>query len=122
MNRGYGVTQFYTVDYSKDGKVIGGTQDNGTQYINFSNNVSDKNAIEVAGGDGDLSNSYIDPDIIFSESQNGSVRRSVDGGASNGTLENFLGLDLAGLAETADAENNNGLFATFINPMYLWKM
>ena len=40
MNRGYGVTQFYTVDYSKDGKVIGGSQDNGTQYINFSNNVS----------------------------------------------------------------------------------
>ena len=52
MNRGYGVTQFYTVDYSKDGKVIGGTQDNGTQYINFSNNISDQNALEVAGGDG----------------------------------------------------------------------
>ncbi len=122
MNRGYGVTQFYTVDYSKDGKVIGGTQDNGTQYINFSNNVSDKNAIEVAGGDGGFTQiSYIDPDIIFSESQNGSVRRSADGGASNGTLENFLGLDLAGLAETADDENNNGLFATFINPMHLWE-
>ena len=122
MNRGYGVTQFYTVDYSKDGKVIGGTQDNGTQYVNFSNNVSDQNAVEVSGGDGGYTQiSYIDPDIIISESQNGSVKRSGDGGVSNGTLENFLGLDLAGLAQTAEDEGNDGLFATFINPMNLWE-
>ena len=122
MNRGYSVTQFYTVDYSKDGKVIGGTQDNGTQYINFSNNISNQNAIEIAGGDGGHTQiSYIDPDIIFSESQNGSARRSADGGITNGTLENFLGDTIAGLAQTADDEGANGLFATFINPMYLWE-
>ena len=122
MNRGYGVTQFYTVDYSKDGKVIGGTQDNGTQYINFSSNTSEKNAVEVAGGDGGYTQiSYIDPDIVFSESQNGSARRSENGGASSGTLENFLGSELDGLYQTADDEGSNGLFATFINPMYLWE-
>ena len=122
QNRGYGVTQFYTVDYSKDGKVIGGTQDNGTQYINFFNNVSEKNAVEIAGGDGGYTQiSYINPDIIFSESQNGSARRSADGGLTNGTIENFLGDTLAGLAETADDEGNNGLFASFINPMHLWE-
>jgi hypothetical protein len=122
QNRGYGVTQFYTVDYSKDGKVIGGTQDNGTQYINFFNNISEKNAVKVAGGDGGYTQiSYINPDIIFSESQNGSARRSADGGLTNGTIENFLGDTLAGLAETADDEGNNGLFATFINPMHLWE-
>jgi len=122
QNRGYGVTQFYTVDYSKDGKVIGGTQDNGTQYINFFNNISEKNAVKVAGGDGGYTQiSYINPDIIFSESQNGSARRSADGGLTNGTIENFLGDTLAGLAETADDEGNNGLFASFINPMHLWE-
>ena len=122
MNRGYGVTQFYTVDYSKDGKVIGGTQDNGTQYINFSNNLSTMNAKEIAGGDGGFTQiSYINPDIIFSESQNGSARRSADGGNTNGTLENFLGDTIAGLAQTASDEGANGLFATFINPMLLWE-
>jgi hypothetical protein len=122
QNRGYGVTQFYTVDYSKDGKVIGGTQDNGTQYINFFNNISEKNAVKVAGGDGGYTQiSYINPDIIFSESQNGSARRSADGGLTNGTIENFLGDTLAGLAETADDEGNNRLFASFINPMHLWE-
>ena len=122
MNRGYGVTQFYTVDYSKDGKVIGGTQDNGTQYINFSNNLSSMNAKEIAGGDGGFTQiSYINPEIIFSESQNGSARRSADGGNTNGTLENFLGDTIAGLAQTASDEGANGLFATFINPMFLWE-
>ena len=121
-NRGYGVTQFYTVDYSKDGKVIGGTQDNGTQYISFFNNISVKNAIEIAGGDGGYTQiSYINPDVIFSESQNGTARRSADAGLTNGTIENFLGDTLAGLEETADDEGNNGLFATFINPMHLWE-
>ena len=122
MNRGYGVTQFYTVDYSKSGKVIGGTQDNGTQYISFASENNEKNAFEVSGGDGGYTQiSYIDPDIIFCESQNGSARRSADGGVTVGSLENFLGDTLAGLAQTADDEGQNGLFATFINPMHLWE-
>ena len=87
MNRGYGVTQFYTVDYSKDGKVIGGTQDNGTQYISFASKIMKKMHLEVAGGDGGYTQiSYIDPDIIFSESQNGSARRSAHGGVTVGSL------------------------------------
>ena len=122
LNRGYGVTQFYTVDYSKDGKVIGGTQDNGTQFVNFSNPASNKAAVEVSGGDGGHTQiSYINPEILFVQSQNGSARRSADGGNSIGSIENFLGDTMAGLAETASTEGNDGLFATFINPMHLWE-
>jgi photosystem II stability/assembly factor-like uncharacterized protein len=121
VNRGYGVTQFYTVDYSKDGKVIGGTQDNGTQFVDFTNPASNLASFEVSGGDGGYTQvSFINPDILFCESQNGSARRSADGGETVGTLENFLGDTLAGLFETAQSEGA-ALFATFINPMNLWE-
>jgi len=36
-NRGYNVTQFYAMGYSKYGDVIGGAQDNGTQYKDLNN-------------------------------------------------------------------------------------
>jgi len=121
LNRGYGVTQFYTVDFSKDGKAIGGTQDNGTQYINFSNPASQRSSVEISGGDGGYAQiSFINPEIIFCESQNGSAKRSADGGLTVGTLENFLGDTLSGLQESAAADYD-GYFATFINPMHLWE-
>lgn len=122
FNRGYGVTQFYTVGFSKEGFIIGGTQDNGTQLINFENQFSSKNAVEVRGGDGGFALiSYFDSDIMFAESQNGSASRSADGGESFGSFENLVGDTIAGLAETAEASGNDGLFATFINPMELWE-
>lgn len=122
FNRGYGVTQFYTVGFSKEGFIIGGTQDNGTQLINFESQLSSRNAIEVRGGDGGFALiSHFDSDIMFAESQNGSASRSANGGESFGSLENLVGDDIAGLAQTAEDSNNNGLFATFINPMELWE-
>jgi hypothetical protein len=58
---------------------------------------------------------------MFAESQNGSAGRSANGGESFGSLENLLGDDIAGLAQTATDSDNDGLFATFINPMELWE-
>ena len=122
LNRGYGVTQFYTVGFSKDGFVIGGTQDNGTQLINYENQSFPKSAVEVRGGDGGYALiSHINPNIMFAESQYGSAGRSADGGVSFGSLENLVGDTLAGLAQTAEDSGDDGLFATFINPMELWE-
>ena len=122
LNRGYSVTQFYTIDYTKDGKAIGGTQDNGTQYIDFSNPVSIKAAFKATGGDGGHTQiSYIDPDAVFAQSQNGDARRSEDGGENFGFIDGFLGNDMAGQRQSAVDEGDEGLFATFINPMYLWE-
>ena len=122
LNRGYSVTQFYTVDYTKDGKAIGGTQDNGTQYIDFSNPVSIKAAMKATGGDGGHTQiSYIKPDAVFAQSQYGDARRSEDGGANFGFIDGFLGNDLAGQRESAVDAGSESLFATFINPMYLWE-
>jgi hypothetical protein len=122
INRGYSVTQFYTVGFSKEGYIIGGTQDNGTQLINFESQFSAQAAVEVRGGDGGFALiSHFDSDIMFAESQNGSASRSANGGESFGSLENLVGDTIAGLAQTASDSNNDGLFATFINPMELWE-
>jgi hypothetical protein len=122
INRGFSITQFYTVGYSKEGQIIGGTQDNGTQLINFESQFSAQNAEEVRGGDGGFALiSYINSDIMFAESQNGSASRSANAGESFGSLENLVGDTIAGLAQTAEDSGDNGLFATFINPMELWE-
>lgn len=40
MNRNFNVTQFYSVAAAATGEVIGGTQDNGTNYIDFLGNTT----------------------------------------------------------------------------------
>lgn len=53
INRNYGTTQFYGIAASADGRVIGGTQDNGTWLIDPSlPGESSTNGIFVRGGDG----------------------------------------------------------------------
>ena len=58
---------------------------------------------------------------MFAESQNGSASRSANAGESFGSLENLVGDTIAGQAQTASDSGNDGLFATFINPMELWE-
>jgi hypothetical protein len=79
MNRGYNVTQFYALGYSKHGEVIGGTQDNGTQLVNWKPELSEagidsgatpRAGWKVNGGDGGFAEiSRINTDVMFVESQ-----------------------------------------------------
>lgn len=91
MNRGYNVTQFYAMGYSKYGEAAGGTQDNGTQLVGWKAEYSNSDIVqgatpqagfEIAGGDGGYTLfSRINPDVIFSEYVNaGDIRRSNDKG------------------------------------------
>lgn len=50
-NIGFNVTQFYGIAASADGDIIGGTQDNGTLYINKIG-TEKKRAYPIYGGDG----------------------------------------------------------------------
>jgi hypothetical protein len=47
-NQGFNATQFYAVAADYMGNVVGGTQDNGTQYINKKGNTK-KAAVEIEG-------------------------------------------------------------------------
>lgn len=123
LNRGYGVTQFYAIGFSKEGYVVGGTQDNGTHVIDLSNPASDLSSVEIKGGDGGYAEiSYFDSNIIFAESQNGSAGRSADGGSSMSSAEGFFGDTLGNLYVKAFEDfDNPDLFAGFINPFLLWE-
>jgi hypothetical protein len=81
-NRGYNVTQFYGVAFDKFGAVLGGAQDNGTLYNDYSLSTYQEFR-EISGGDGvQCEISFFNPSVMFVTSQNGVVRRSVDKGGS----------------------------------------
>ncbi|MBK5284358.1 MAG: T9SS type A sorting domain-containing protein [Bacteroidia bacterium] len=68
-NTNYNVTQFYSVAIAPNGMVMGGTQDNGTQFITgrsiASPNDDPQYAIKVSGGDGGFTAiSYIYPPSV----------------------------------------------------------
>ncbi|MBI2259228.1 MAG: T9SS type A sorting domain-containing protein [Flavobacteriia bacterium] len=81
-NRGYNVTQFYGIAMDKDGRVMGGAQDNGTLYNPHVFN-SWQNFIEVSGGDGfECEISFFNPRVLFSTLYFGALSRSADFGFS----------------------------------------
>ncbi len=82
MNRNYNTVQFYAIGFAKTGEVIGGSQDNGTSYINYLGNTA-QTAQEIKGGDGGYGEiSHIYPAAFFAESQYGSMQRSSNKGTS----------------------------------------
>lgn len=81
-NRGYNCTQFYSVAFNKYGHTMGGAQDNGTQYKDFTG-VTSLEYREVRGGDGfDCDLSHINSDVMFATIYNGDFARSDDEGTS----------------------------------------
>lgn len=75
LNSGYNVTQFYDIGVGPSGKVMGGTQDNGTIIVGykFNRNVS---GIDVRGGDGfDTELSALVPTVGFASLYYGNVSK-----------------------------------------------
>jgi len=82
VNKNYNTKQVYGMGAGRYGEAIAGSQDNGTMYVDYGR--SSLNAgIDVSGGDGGYAEvSHFDPDILFSTSQFGSLRRSLSRGES----------------------------------------
>lgn len=75
-NRGYAVTQNYSVAADYYGSVLGGAQDNGTNYVDYING-STTYASNVYGGDGVYAEiSHFDPNIFFGGYVGGNDYRS----------------------------------------------
>lgn len=86
-NRGYNVTQFYGIAMDKYGAVMGGAQDNGTLYNDFSN-ASYKEFTELGGGDGfECEISFFNPSVLFGSIYNNGISRSGDKGQSYFSFE-----------------------------------
>jgi hypothetical protein len=90
-NRGFTTFQLYNVAANYLGHITGGSQDNGTQLINYTGNSFNgelsKTAIEIYGGDGfDVEFSRYNPKTIFVSTYYGSVARTANGGQSSSTF------------------------------------
>ena len=83
INKGYNITQFYSMAIGGNGSVIAGAQDNGTQYKDNSNPFS-KEFSEVSGGDGfECEISYLNSNALITTVYNGSISRTKDKGVTN---------------------------------------
>lgn len=108
-NKNYNVTQFFSVAFSGLGEILGGTQDNGTLYIDFKGNSS-QSAVEVNGGDGaHCEISQLNSNILFATSQFGVLVRSKDKGKNAGGFGSSV----------IDPVIASG--APFVTPIELWE-
>ncbi len=81
-NRNYITSQFYTVNISAHGDVIGGTQDNGT-LINYHDNAFYTDYKEMGGGDAyQTAMSFINRDIFFTTTGLKNIFRTGDRGTA----------------------------------------
>lgn len=100
LNRGYNVTQFYDIGVGPTGKVLGGTQDNGSLVVGFDFNQG-KSGVEIRGGDGfDSELSALVPGVGFASLYYGNVSK-MTGIADrisdlNINAGNFYNVDLSG--------------------------
>ena len=118
-NRGYNVTQNYGIAAGLDGSVIGGAQDNGTNYINYYGN-SFGSAAQVLGGDGMLNAvSQINTNFYFGAIYYAALYRSADHSATySGYFDVKIDPNGQGGAGVCGANTVSG-DASFCTPYYL---
>lgn len=72
LNNGYNVTQFYTVTLHPDAgdtRILGGTQDNGSPFFEYSSVTGTSTSFDISSGDGAYS--YLGTNYLTTSSQNG---------------------------------------------------
>ncbi len=120
-NKYFNVTQFYDISHSPTNELIGGTQDNGTLYLDP--DISESTGTtheysEVSGGDGGgTAISQISPNIIFSTIYYSSLYRSDESGA-DGTALSFYSTRLNNIVTGIGEE---GYGHPFVTPIALWE-
>lgn len=72
LNNGYNVTQFYTVTLhpdANDERILGGTQDNGSPFFEFSDITGTSSSFDISSGDGAYA--YLGSNFLTTSSQRG---------------------------------------------------
>jgi hypothetical protein len=119
LNKNFNVTQFYAVTSHPNGGVLGGAQDNGTQFLDLQGNSSQlMQARKIRGGDGGwAAASMLNQDVLFASIYYGNVGRSSDFG------EEFQGPSdpSTGDPEFYSSEMLSGLAGAFVTPLALWE-
>lgn len=114
INTNYNVTQFYSVACDRDGKVMGGTHGNGTQYIDMTLSGNQKmNGKKLYGSDGGWSAfSNINPDVFFATTHYGTTGRSANKGVD---FSSFISARMTNVS----IGKSDG--AAFITPTLSWE-
>lgn len=112
-NINYNTVQFYTLAVGFDGRVMGGTQDNGTIAVERKG-AFPYHGKDVQGGDGGhCAFSHIKPDVYFSSVYYGGIKRSPDAGAN---LYDFMSARMEALGTPG-----NDFPAPFVTPILFWE-
>lgn len=118
---GFNTLQPYAVDCGGElGAVAGGTQDNGTVFIDGSGNT-EMSGTEVMGGDGGYALiSELNPNVIFTTSYYGRLQRSNNRGQDqqyfySTTISNYHGFNLNSSWTDFDDQG------AFVTPIALWE-
>jgi len=125
INKNFNTVQYYAISCSRDGAVMGGTQDNGTILIDRTGNTV-QNGVGVMGGDGGGSAiSIINPDAYFATTYYAGVRRSPNKGVSFYPSESVINVDNANpfFSNRMLALGNPGdnFPAGFVTPLLIWE-
>jgi hypothetical protein len=121
MNNGYNVTQMYSIAHDHPGTgnlpgrdyAVGGTQDNGTLFIDGSGNTP-MSAISVSGGDGGHCEiSFLNPSATFTTVYYGALDRASTRGQFGSQFYSDRINALAGFGTST--------FASFVTPIRLWE-
>ncbi|MBK6611956.1 MAG: T9SS type A sorting domain-containing protein [Sphingobacteriales bacterium] len=122
LNKNLRITQFYGIAGSLHGAILGGTQDNGTQYINFFNN-SKFDADELIGGDGgNAEMSKLRSGTMFAANPEEKFYRSSNHGQSFSTFFDER-IDCEPLSSDGSCNGDDKLDGGggFIIPFMLWE-
>ena len=119
-NRGYNVTQNYSVAASKYGQVMGGAQDNGTNFVSFNGNTAMAGEM-VLGGDGTYAEiSHIDERIMYAGIYFGENLRSGNRGSSFDAFYDIK-VDPQGFTQPSRCGGQMNANAPFISPFWLFE-
>ena len=132
MNKGFNATQFYDMSFERDALwsygpnigsyngagVLGGTQDNGTPYINGNGNTV-KSGSSINGGDGFYSEaSMLSPNTFFMTSYYGFLNRT----SSRTFGADFYPADRPNMITCSNtAVPGDFSFASFVTPIALYE-
>ena len=119
MNENLTLTQFYRITASPfdPGRILGGTQDNGTQQT-----LSALNWAAVYGGDGgDVAFNHFDDNYIIGETQFGGLFRTTNGGGSWNQATNGINMNenSAWIAPVEEHPTKPGTFFTARQRIYI---
>jgi hypothetical protein len=113
INTGFTTTQFYGIAAGRNGRILGGTQDQNSILIT-NESYPRKKGQPVLSGDGFQAEiSEYNPNIMFGEAYNGTVRRSLVGGTE---MAFFWDNRIRKAFASAGAPNT-----IFNSPMELWE-